>query len=184
MSKKSKFPKVYGQQLIDEINVHGLPWIRVGAVILNGHNEVCLIEEAKAKGDDGEYHDVYDVWNIVGGRCAPGEALSDALAREILEETGFKVINTFDVVHVGYRTDPDNPYVIIVFLVHFDGKVGEPDPKEVRSVRWYKLDDVRWLAEAGKLRNTELVMGAIDNTICRLSNTSIFKLLCKYPSKT
>ncbi len=53
----------------------------VGAVILNGKDEVLLLQSNKWK----------DRWVIPGGHIEPGEDMEDALRREIREETNLAV---------------------------------------------------------------------------------------------
>ena len=59
-----------------------MPLVGVAGVIVNGH-QVLLIKRAKAPGK-GE-------WNLPGGLVEVGERLTEAVRREIREETGLEV---------------------------------------------------------------------------------------------
>ena len=84
-------------------------------------------------------------WDIVGGHVEPGEGLLAALAREVEEETGWRVVGTPTLVHVSDwegRREFD-------FLVDVEGDLGRPRlevPKHV-EFRWMGADDVSILAE-------------------------------------
>ena len=54
--------------------------VAVSAVILNDSGEILMIERT----DSGR-------WSIPGGAMEPGEAVSAAVERELLEETGYQV---------------------------------------------------------------------------------------------
>src|SRR6266568_1181610 len=58
--------------------------VRIAAKILNTSQEVLLIKRSPKDNYSG-------VWEIPGGAVERGETLEQALAREVLEETGLKV---------------------------------------------------------------------------------------------
>src|ERR1700686_678684 len=59
------------------------PIAAVGAVVWNEAGEVLLIRRGKPPREGS--------WSIPGGKVEWGESLTDALIREVLEETGIRV---------------------------------------------------------------------------------------------
>ncbi|MFZ1258334.1 MAG: NUDIX domain-containing protein [Candidatus Saccharimonas sp.] len=57
--------------------------VGVKALLFNSEGALLLLKSSKLRGEN-----LVDIWDIPGGRIAPGEQLLDALAREIKEETG------------------------------------------------------------------------------------------------
>ncbi|WP_440085517.1 NUDIX hydrolase [Streptosporangium sp. LJ11] len=56
----------------------------VGAIILDGSGRMLLIRRGRPPGEG--------LWSIPGGRVEPGESDPEAVAREVLEETGLTVV--------------------------------------------------------------------------------------------
>ncbi|WP_258021581.1 NUDIX hydrolase [Streptomyces anatolicus] len=104
----------------------------VGAVILNERGE------AFAQRRSPDRHLFPDSWDIVGGHVEPGETLLGALAREIEEETGWRLRHVRRLLGVtewtgddgvGVRRDAD-------FLVEVEGDLSRPALEwSVRLVR-------------------------------------------------
>lgn len=83
------------------------------------------------------------LWELPGGKVAPGESDAEALERELHEELGIWV-------RVGARIGPDvtlpNGMTLRAYrVVLIDG---DPQPHDHRSLRWVsaaELDDVAWV---------------------------------------
>jgi 8-oxo-dGTP diphosphatase len=107
------------------------PVLAVGAIAVRAES-LLLVRRAKepARG----------LWSLPGGSVEGGEYLVDAVAREMLEETGLSVsarglAGIFEV--------PGTPhYVVLDFFVEIAGDE-EPVPGgDVSEVRWVGFDDV------------------------------------------
>jgi 8-oxo-dGTP diphosphatase len=107
------------------------PQVAVGAVVIRD-NELLMVKRGRepARG----------LWSIPGGRLERGEYLSDAVRREVKEETGLEVevadlLGLFEVVG-------DPHYVILDYLA---SPIKESDPSagdDVDEVRWVPLNEI------------------------------------------
>jgi ADP-ribose pyrophosphatase YjhB (NUDIX family) len=108
-----------------------LPQVAVGAVVVRD-NSLLMVKRAQepARG----------LWSIPGGRLQRGEYLTDAVRREVKEETGLDVevgdlLGLFEVVG-------DPHYVILDYLASApDGSEPSADD-DVSEVRWVPLDEI------------------------------------------
>ena len=85
--------------------------VGVGAVVFK--NDCVLLVKRKNPPHQ-------DQWAIPGGKVHYGEALKQALKREILEETGITIevrepVYTFEVITQGEENSVDSHYVVIDF---------------------------------------------------------------------
>lgn len=92
-------------------------------------------------------------WDIAGGHVEPGETIYAALAREIHEETGWRLRRILELIEVfdwetedggrrGERREFD-------FLVAVDGDLARPllEPGKVGAFRWVSLREAGLLKE-------------------------------------
>ncbi|MCV7255894.1 (deoxy)nucleoside triphosphate pyrophosphohydrolase [Mycobacterium hackensackense] len=83
------------------------------------------------------------LWELPGGKVAPGESDAEALSRELREELGIRV-------SVGARIGPDvaltNGMTLRAYRVTQTD--GSPQPHDHRALRWVRatdLDDLPWV---------------------------------------
>jgi phosphoglycolate phosphatase-like HAD superfamily hydrolase/ADP-ribose pyrophosphatase YjhB (NUDIX family) len=111
------------------------PIVTVGGLIFNGAGEVLMLRT----------HKWSNLWGIPGGKIKWGEPATDALHREIKEETNLEVTNiefvlVQDCIHSKefYR---DAHFVLLNYTCRSDG---EPQVKlndEAREFRWVTMAD-------------------------------------------
>jgi 8-oxo-dGTP pyrophosphatase MutT (NUDIX family) len=86
-------------------------------------------------------------WEVPAGGVEAGEPLSDAAAREVLEETGWRPEQA--------RWHPSNglsDQTFISFLAAGAQHVGDPsDPSEAERVEWVPVDRLRDLVRTGQV---------------------------------
>lgn len=107
------------------------PTVAVGCFVFNRLGELLLIQRGKEPG--------FGLWTVPGGRVEYGETLEVACQREVLEETGIKVVigemvTIFEPVIEGFH------YVIIDYL-------GTPAvDARMDPVAGDDADDARWVS--------------------------------------
>ncbi|MEU6196360.1 NUDIX domain-containing protein [Streptomyces sp. NPDC047061] len=110
----------------------------VGAVILNHRGEAF----AQKRGPEQRLFP--DTWDIVGGHVEPGESLMAALAREVEEETGWRLRRVRKLLGVTSWTgdDGDGLRHEADYLVEVDGDLGRP------ALEWTKHSAYDWFGPA------------------------------------
>ncbi|MFP3989691.1 NUDIX domain-containing protein [Streptomyces sp. E11-3] len=106
----------------------------VGAVILNPRGEAF----AQRRGPDRRLFP--DAWDIVGGHVEPGETLLEALAREVEEETGWRLARVRRFLGTVTWTGDDGAGVRheADYLVEVDGNLDAP------ALEWSKHSGYAW----------------------------------------
>lgn len=102
--------------------------IAVSALITNDNNEVLLVKVQWRQ----------DTWEMPGGQVEEGEALDEAAAREILEETGL-VIEPVGITGVYYNTTKH--ILSVVFKGNYiSGDIQHP-PEEISDARFIEINE-------------------------------------------
>lgn len=88
-----------------------------------------------------------DVWSLPGGRLEVGEALTDCVVREVMEETGM-LVAPVELVYIidAHNLEYDNHFLVHVFSCRVvTGALRAPteDPEEdVIDTRWVTREEV------------------------------------------
>jgi len=109
--------------------------VTVDAIVVRDE-KVLLIKRAEGMLEGGK-------WALCGGYVERDETLRGALAREVLEESGYKIKN---IKLLTVRDNPDRPHedrqnISFVFSCEVAEKIGEPD-EEVSALRWFELSQL------------------------------------------
>jgi 8-oxo-dGTP pyrophosphatase MutT (NUDIX family) len=131
------------RSLRDKLGSHLLLMPAVAAIIRDDAGRVLL-----QQGID-------DRWSLPAGAIEPGESPSDAVVREVLEETGLLVIPSRIAGVVGgascrvqYPNGDDVEYVVTVFDCSVSEVVGPPRPDETKLIAYFDLERMPALAFA------------------------------------
>lgn len=104
------------------------------AAIFNEQGQLLLALRGKNQHQGG-------LWEFPGGKVEPGEAVEQALLRELEEELGVRIdlAATRPLIKVPYHY-PDKSVLLDVFLV--ESFRGEPYGREGQEVRWVAVDQL------------------------------------------
>lgn len=102
------------------------------AAIWNSKRELLIAKRPNDKHQGG-------LWEFPGGKVESGEAVLDALSRELDEELGIRLTQAEKLIEVPYHY-PDKSVFLDVYSI--TGFEGEPWGKEGQPVRWVKLNDL------------------------------------------
>ena len=108
-----------------------VPQVAVGAVA--SRRDALLLVRRGHEPDTGR-------WSLPGGRLEPGETVAEAVARELLEETGLDVA-CGELVGWAERRGPRHHYVILDFEVTVLGGTLVPG-SDATEAAWVPLGEV------------------------------------------
>jgi 8-oxo-dGTP pyrophosphatase MutT (NUDIX family) len=83
------------------------------------------------------------VWDVLGGRCEPGETPEQTLIRELVEETGVRPTEWRPLgVYRGAVPGDESPVVLHLFVVTaWTGTPRNRQPEEHTQVAWFTVED-------------------------------------------
>ena len=110
------------------------PQIAVGAIAVKD-GRLLMVRRAHDPGAG--------LWSLPGGRVEHGEYLSDALRREVAEETGLEV-DVQELVGI-LEVVGDPHYVILDYFAEVTGDAAPVAADDVSDARWVPLDEVAGL---------------------------------------
>jgi ADP-ribose pyrophosphatase YjhB (NUDIX family) len=139
------------------------PGVGVAAIVVDG-DRVLVVRRGRAP--------ARGQWAFPGGRVNPGEALADALRRELYEETGLaiEVLGQLAVVEaIGTEAGVQHHWVIVEYLARATGgHLAAGDDAE--AVRWVTL------AELAELSTPARVLELADTAVSLLGGTPDLEL--------
>lgn len=119
----------------------------VGALVVNQRGRVFVQKRAPGR------QLFPNLWDIAGGHVEPGETLTEALARELEEETGWHLLRLRAIVGV-FDWDQgqhgfSGPVREFDFLVEVEGDLDHPriERDKFTAFHWVGMDDLDLLAE-------------------------------------
>jgi mutator protein MutT len=121
------------------------------AAIIVRDKQVLLVQEQKGQ--------IAGRWNMPGGKVESEETATEAIVREVWEETGYRV-QPFAIGEVQYLPWPDRPGVTICFvywcIVAEEPRVNE-EGNHPFPTRWVTREELVDLVNQGVFRNESAV---------------------------
>ncbi|WP_371633112.1 NUDIX domain-containing protein [Streptomyces sp. NBC_01259] len=119
--------------------------------VMNSRNMVCVIVHDKRAGTIAAVHyaarnwSPQPAWTLPGGKAEPGEALDEAAARELKEETGLLVdpadLALVHVIHVEQGRDEAGQFVLFTFATDtWTGELTNTEPDKHLAAQWVAAD--------------------------------------------
>lgn len=142
----------------------------VGEVIEKDGKYLLVQEARKCRGK----------WNLPAGHLNIGETILDAARREAKEESGLETELT-GICQIGNRKMADRIFVTVIFTAKQTGGEIAVNEDEIMDVRWFSYDEILELKKKDKIRNPDLLVGAINNARDRV--VASLELINIYVSK-
>lgn len=119
--------------------------------VMNSRNMVSVIVHDKRAGTIAAVHyaarnwSPQPAWTLPGGKAEQGEALDEAAARELKEETGLLVdlvdLALVHVIHIEQGRDQAGQFVLFVFATDtWAGELTNAEPDKHLTAQWVPAD--------------------------------------------
>jgi 8-oxo-dGTP pyrophosphatase MutT (NUDIX family) len=109
-------------------------------IVKNKEGKVLIVKRRKIeKGSDGSLL----TWVFPGGRQKPEEKREEALIREILEETGYKIK---PIRQISLRIHPQFLKIIVYYLCELEneGQIQNPqEDEEIEEIKWVYPNELK-----------------------------------------
>jgi ADP-ribose pyrophosphatase YjhB (NUDIX family) len=93
------------------------------------------------------------LWNLPGGRVAPGELLRDTVVREVLEETGLRA-HVSELAYVSESYDRVRHVLNATFAIDVAGSIAPPQGNDhVVGVEWVAIEHLAERMEIAVVRD-------------------------------
>jgi 8-oxo-dGTP diphosphatase len=100
-----------------------VPDVQIVAALVRRGDELLMVRQA-GPGEE-------PAWTVPGGRVEPGEFVTDALEREVAEETGIRVVDRGALAFLAQMDDRREGYFATVWtwdVAAWEGEVAPADP--------------------------------------------------------
>jgi len=127
----------------------------VGAIVINDKDEILLVQD--------HIHSAHSIYKLPGGMVEHADKLSDAVEREVYEETGVKakLIKMVSVLNAHpYRFNKSNIYIVFQ-LEPLSLEINIIDTHEIALALWLPLDEFFAHKEMSEFQKN-LVQQALD----------------------
>jgi len=139
---------------------HGLRHVTVDTLVIK-NSQILLIKRTRKLLEGGK-------WGLIGGFVDRDETLKQAVSREVIEESGYKVKN---IQLLTIRDNPDRPNedrqnISFVYICEAIEKVGESD-WEVDDQQWFDFKDIPTEEKIAfdHFKNIELFLEHLDKKL-------------------
>ena len=118
------------------------------------NNKVLLVQENK--------EEIKGLWDLPGGKVKSDEDIKQAVIREILEETGYKIdVNNILLIQ-NYVTDTGALLIMFFNAKLLDNKQLKYRENEIKSVKWFTLEELKNIPK-DKIRGGDGFDKILDN---------------------
>jgi len=141
--------------------------IGVGAIVINDNNEILLVRDRISSN--------HSIYKLPGGMVEHSNKLSDAVEREVYEETGIKskLIKMVSVLNSHpYRFNKSNMYIVFQ-LEALNLEINIIDTHEIELALWLPLDDFFAHNEMSKFQK-DLVEQALNSEGIKLMDSECY----------